>query len=64
VTLEEIARLAGVSRSTVSRVVNGDRRVSDAARARVQDVIRDYNYHPNAAARRVRPTPVMASTTR
>jgi LacI family transcriptional regulator len=51
VTLEEIARLAGVSRSTVSRVVNGDRRVSDAARARVQDVIRDYNYHPNAAAR-------------
>lgn len=51
VTLEEIARLAGVSRSTVSRVVNGDHRVSDAARARVQDVIRDQNYHPNAAAR-------------
>ena len=50
-TLEEIARLAGVSRSTVSRVVNGDRRVSDAARARVQAVIRDHNYHPNAAAR-------------
>ena len=46
-TLEEIARLAGVSRSTVSRVVNGDRRVSDAARTRVQDVIRT-NYHPNA----------------
>jgi LacI family transcriptional regulator len=51
VTLEEIARLAGVSRSTVSRVVNGDRRVSDSARARVQDVIRLHNYHPNAAAR-------------
>ncbi len=51
VTLEEIARLAGVSRSTVSRVVNGDRRVSDAARARVQDVIQRNNYHPNAAAR-------------
>lgn len=50
-TLEEIARLAGVSRSTVSRVVNGDRRVSDAARSRVQDVIRRVNYHPNAAAR-------------
>ncbi len=50
-TLEEIARLAGVSRSTVSRVVNGDRRVSDAARARVQNVIRDNDYHPNAAAR-------------
>ncbi len=50
-TLEEIARLAGVSRSTVSRVINGDRRVSDAARARVQDVVRRHNYHPNAAAR-------------
>jgi LacI family transcriptional regulator len=51
VTLEEIARLAGVSRSTVSRVVNGDRRVSDAARTRVRDVIARTNYHPNAAAR-------------
>ncbi len=50
-TLEEIARLAGVSRSTVSRVVNGDRRVSDSARTRVQNVIRDHDYHPNAAAR-------------
>lgn len=50
-TLEEIARLAGVSRSTVSRVVNGDRRVSDAARARVQQVVREHDFHPNAAAR-------------
>ena len=50
-TLEEIARLAGVSRSTVSRVVNGDRRVSDTARARVQDVISRHDYHPHAAAR-------------
>jgi LacI family transcriptional regulator len=49
--LEEVARLAGVSRSTVSRVVNGDRRVSDGARSRVQEIIREYNYHPNAAAR-------------
>jgi LacI family transcriptional regulator len=51
VNLEEIARLAGVSRSTVSRVVNGDRRVSAAARQRVEEVIRATNYHPNAAAR-------------
>ena len=50
-TLEEIARIAGVSRSTVSRVVNGDRRVSDAARDRVQEIIRDRDYHPHAAAR-------------
>lgn len=50
-TLEEIARLAGVSRSTVSRVINGDSRVSDEARLRVQQVIARTNYHPNAAAR-------------
>jgi LacI family transcriptional regulator len=51
VNLEEIARLAGVSRSTVSRVVNDDPRVSDSARERVNEVIRTHNYQPNAAAR-------------
>ena len=51
VNLEEVARLAGVSRSTVSRVVNDDPRVSGAARNRVQEVIREHHYHPNAAAR-------------
>jgi LacI family transcriptional regulator len=50
-TLEEIARLAGVSRSTVSRVVNGDPHVSEDVRARVQLVIQEHNFHPNAAAR-------------
>jgi LacI family transcriptional regulator len=50
-TLEEIARLAGVSRSTVSRVVNGDPHVSEEVRARVQRVIDEHNFHPNAAAR-------------
>jgi LacI family transcriptional regulator len=49
--LEEVARLAGVSRSTVSRVVNDDPRVSEDVRTRVQQIIREYNYHPNAAAR-------------
>ncbi len=49
--LEEVARLAGVSRSTVSRVVNGDSRVSETVRARVQQIIKEHNYHPNAAAR-------------
>jgi LacI family transcriptional regulator, galactose operon repressor len=49
--LEEVARLAGVSRSTVSRVVNDDPRVSEDVRARVQQIIREHNYHPNAAAR-------------
>ena len=50
-TLEEIAQLSGVSRSTVSRVINNDRRVSSETRQRVQQVIRQHNFRPNAVAR-------------
>lgn len=50
-TLEEIAKLAKVSRSTVSRVVNDDPNVSPETRVRVRGVIQRLNYHPNAAAR-------------
>jgi LacI family transcriptional regulator len=49
--LEEVARLAGVSRSTVSRVLNEDRRVSPAVRTRVQAIVAEHDYHPHAAAR-------------
>lgn len=49
--LEEVGRLAGVSRSTVSRVLNGDARVSDDARERVEAVVREHGYQPHAAAR-------------
>jgi LacI family transcriptional regulator len=49
--LEDIARKAGVSRSTVSRVVNDDPRVSDETRQRVQDVIRRERFQPNSTAR-------------
>jgi len=49
--MEDIARLAGVSRSTVSRVLNDDPKVSDAVRARVRKVIAETGFHPNAAAR-------------
>ncbi|GAB4495502.1 MAG: LacI family DNA-binding transcriptional regulator [Anaerolineales bacterium] len=52
-TLEDIARLSGVSRSTVSRVVNGDENVSPATRERVLNVIQQHNYQPNPAARRL-----------
>jgi LacI family transcriptional regulator len=50
-TLEDIAREAGVSRSTVSRVVNNSPNVRDDVRQRVQRVIEHTGYHPNAAAR-------------
>ena len=50
-TLEEIARLAGVSRSTVSRVINDDPNVRAATRARVWQIIRANDFSPNPAAR-------------
>ena len=50
-TLEDIAEQAGVSRSTVSRVVNDLPNVSEDVRRRVLDVIQQTGYHPNAAAR-------------
>ncbi len=50
-TLEDIAKQAGVSRSTVSRVVNDDPNVSEDVRKRVQRVISSTGYHPHAAAR-------------
>ncbi len=49
--LEEIGRLAGVSRSTVSRVVNGAPNVSPEVKARVEEVIAETGYRPHAAAR-------------
>jgi LacI family transcriptional regulator len=50
-TLEEIAKAARVSRSTVSRVINNEPRVSQETRRRVWQVIRKYDFHPNTAAR-------------
>ena len=50
-TLEEIGRRAGVSRSTVSRVVNERQNVSPAVRRRVMAVIEETGYQPHAAAR-------------
>ncbi len=51
VNLEEIGRLAGVSRSTVSRVVNDSPNVSPEAKRRVEKIIAETGYRPHAAAR-------------
>ena len=50
-TLEDIAKISGFSRSTVSRVVNRDRRVSSATREHILEIIEEYNFYPNLAAR-------------
>ena len=50
-TLDEIAALSGVSRSTVSRVINHHARVSAEVRERVLEVIARTGYYPNPAAR-------------
>lgn len=47
----EIAHRAGVSRSTVSYALSGKRPVSAATRRRIQDVIDELGYRPNATAR-------------
>lgn len=52
-TIEDIARLSGVSRSTVSRVINGQPSVRPTVRDRVQEVISTYGYTPQAAARQL-----------
>jgi len=52
-TLEDVARAAGVSRATVSRVVNGAPNVSTELQRVVQDAIAAVGYVPNRAARQL-----------
>lgn len=49
--IREIAKLAGVSPATVSRVLNGTAVVDPKTQERVQEVIRDTGYRPNEVAR-------------
>jgi LacI family transcriptional regulator len=53
-TLSEVARLAGVGTTTVSRVINGGQRVDPKTLARVRRVIDKLGYMPNQAARILR----------
>ena len=51
VTLEEVARRAGVSPSTVSRILNGTARVRESKRRAVERAIAELQYQPNVIAR-------------
>src|SRR3954452_13296824 len=53
-TVEDVARLAGVSRQTVSNVLNTPAIVKDSTRLRVESAIAELGYRPHAAARMLR----------
>ena len=50
-TIDRVAELAYVSRSVVSRVLNNHPHVSDEARRRVLQVVKEHNYRPSSVAR-------------
>lgn len=51
VKLEDVAKLAGVSPTTVSRVLNNRGYISEKTRKKVEDAIKELNYYPNDIAR-------------
>ncbi len=53
-TIKDVARRAGVSLGSVSRVVNGNATVSDKVRVKVEQAIAELGFRPNSAARTMR----------
>ena len=51
VTIGDVARVAGVSRSTASYALSGKRAITPAVRAKVQEAVQQLGYTPNAGAR-------------
>lgn len=54
--IKDVAKEAGVSIATVSRVINGTKHVSDDIRARVEQAIHDLDYRSNEIARTLKMT--------
>jgi LacI family transcriptional regulator/LacI family repressor for deo operon, udp, cdd, tsx, nupC, and nupG len=52
--LHDVARLAGVSTSTVSRAIHEPQMVNEETRKRVQEAVKQLGYHPSRVARRLR----------
>ena len=50
-TIKDVAKLAGVSVATVSRVINNSPKASDSSRNAVMSAMEQLQYHPNANAR-------------
>lgn len=53
-TISEVARIAGVSVATISRVLNNSPLVTDSTKQRVRKIIEELDYHPNVVARSLR----------
>jgi len=53
-TLEDIARLANVSKSTVSRALNNSPLLNQETKERIQSIAREHHFHVNATARNLR----------
>lgn len=53
-TLKDVAKLAGVSYQTVSKVLRGQIQVSPETRKRIEDAVEQLGYRPNVAARSLR----------
>lgn len=51
ITIKDVAVLAGVSASTVSRVISDNPRISDETKKNVRCAMKELNYHPNVIAR-------------
>ncbi|MDA7027421.1 LacI family DNA-binding transcriptional regulator [Bacillus sp. CLL-7-23] len=58
-TIDEIAKLSNVSKTTVSRVLNNHPYVSEEKRQRVLEVIKKMDYIPNTSARKLRSNKTM-----
>lgn len=53
ITISEIARMASVSKTTVSRVINNKADVQSETRKKINELISQYDFHPNAFARAI-----------
>lgn len=51
ITINDVARLSGVSKRTISRVINNSTKVGEATRERIQKIIDELNYIPDPQAR-------------